>query len=191
MTPVRVFIVAGAMLSVASCSTTAIQGQPSATTVAPTSSAPQATRHTIAHPPPSERNNGTSFDPCEAFTDVDLHSVGLDPSTIKASDSSFVRGCNWDGVGWYAEIGVLNGPVDRYLDQNHFPGSQRITVAGLNGVTYRVPPDDVRGCFIELPSGQATVGTIVQILDPASAKISDGCVKAVEIATMLGPKLPK
>lgn len=182
-------VAVAALFTVTACSTVT-SGEPS-TTAAPTSSAPQAARHTVAHPPPSERNNGTSFDPCEAFTDDDLRSVGLDPATIKATKSSFVRGCIWNGVGWNVQIGVLNGSVDRYLNQDSFAGAQPIVVGGLNGVSYRDEPGNLRSCYVELPSEKSTVGTALDILDPANAKIPDACTKAVEVATMLAPKLPK
>ncbi|AMU53783.1 hypothetical protein A3O02_00055 [Mycobacteroides abscessus] len=127
-----------------------------------------------------------------AYGTDDLRAVGLDPSSGKDIDSALLRGCKWYGAGWRVQVAVLNGSIERYRDQKLFPGSQPIIVDGLSGVTYRDEPGNMRNCFVEIPSQQATVGTIVEVSDaPALDQIPDACTKAVEVATLTAKKLPK
>ncbi|MGL5443890.1 MAG: DUF3558 family protein, partial [[Mycobacterium] stephanolepidis] len=60
------------------------------TAVAPSTS-------TIPHRPPTSKNNGTTFDPCVAYSPDDLRAVGLDPASIKEAESTLLRGCKWYG----------------------------------------------------------------------------------------------
>lgn len=157
-----------------------------------TPAASSTTASSIPHKSPSDKNNGTAFDPCVAYGDEDLRAVGLSPATGEDIDSSLQRGCIWSGAGWRVQVTVLNGSIDRFFNQDLFPGVQPITIEGLKGATYRDEPGDMRSCYIELPSQQATVGIILVVSDaPALTQIPDACTKAVEVATLTARKLPK
>ncbi|WP_232785643.1 DUF3558 domain-containing protein [Mycobacteroides chelonae] len=163
----------------------AAQPTEATTAVAPSTS-------TIPHRPPTSKNNGTTFDPCVAYSPDDLREVGLDPTSIKEAESTLLRGCKWYGPGWRVQIQVLNGSIDRFLDPTLFPGSRPITIDGLNGATHRDEPGNMRNCAVEIPSQQATVSTIIEVSDaPALDQIPDACTKAVEVATLTAKKLPK
>jgi hypothetical protein len=150
------------------------------------------TASSIPHKSPTDKNDGTSFDPCVAYGDEDLRAVGLNPATGEDIDSSLQRGCLWSGAGWRVQVTVLNGSIDRFFNQDLFPGVEPITVEGLNGARYRDEPGDMRSCYIELPSQQATVGIILMVSDaPALKQIPDACTKAVEVATLTARKLPR
>ncbi|MUM23359.1 DUF3558 domain-containing protein [Mycobacterium sp. CBMA271] len=165
--------------------------QTTVSTTSSTTSTPAPTS-TIPHKPPTSKNDGTSFDPCVTYGVDDLRGVGLDPASGVDIGSALLRGCKCHATGWRVQITVLNGTIDRYLNQNLFPGALPITIERLNGVTYRDEPGDMRSCFVELPSQQATVGIILVVSDaPALKQIPDACTKAVEVATLTAKKLPQ
>lgn len=170
-----------------------------ATTALPTSSASTASSTATntmpsPHPPPNDNNDGTSFDPCVAYTANELKAWGVAPGSVedKGVKDIVQRGCQWKGDGWVLQQLVVNRTLNEYLDQQRFPGSEAITVGDLNAVRFRSPPDDQTVCFVVLPSQRATVGTIVRVNDPqAQRSIPDACVKALAIATDAARKLPK
>ncbi|MBN7442607.1 DUF3558 domain-containing protein [Mycobacteroides abscessus] len=146
------------------------------------------------HPQPNTNNNGTSFDPCLAYTADELKSWGVAPGSVedKGVKDTIQRGCLWKGDGWVLQQLVVNRQLDEYLDQELFPGAEAITVGGLSAVKFRSPPEDMTGCYVEIPSQKATVGTIVSVRDSkAKQAIPDACTKAVAIAEDTAKKLPK
>lgn len=146
------------------------------------------------HPQPNTNNNGTSFDPCLAYTADELKSWGVAPGSVedKGVKDTVQRGCLWKGDGWVLQQLVVNRQLDEYLDQELFPGAEAITIGGLSAVKFRSPPDDMTGCYVEIPSQKATVGTIVSVRDPkAKQAIPDACTKALAIAADTAKKLPK
>ncbi|WP_100524128.1 DUF3558 domain-containing protein [Mycobacteroides abscessus] len=191
------FAICATVLVATACSTTVTSGDPtapsSATGVASASSTPTNTLPG-PHPPPTESNNGTSFDPCLAYTADELRSWGVSPGSVEDEGvgESTQRGCSWDGPGWVLQQLVVNRSVDEYLNQDNYPGAEAITIGDLRAVRWRDNVDPQRVCFIELPSQQASVGTIVGVNSPqAQRAIPDACVKAVAIATDTAKKLPK
>nr|WP_134071473.1 DUF3558 domain-containing protein [Mycobacteroides salmoniphilum] len=158
----------------------------------PAGTSATTTVSTVPHQPPNAKNNGTTFDPCVAYTPDDLRSVGFDPEKTAGVESALVRGCIFYGAGFRVQIIVLNGTIDRFLRQDLFPGSRPITIDGLGGVTHRDSDGDIRSCYVDLPSQQATVSAIVVVSDaPALTQIPDACTKGVEVATLTAKKLPK
>ena len=146
------------------------------------------------HPPPSDNNDGTSFDPCLAYTADELKNWSVAPGSVEdlANTPGLQRGCKWQGDGWELQQTVLNGSIDRFRDQELFPESEAINIDGLGAVKFRKPADDMTVCYVELPSQKATVGTIVGINSPAAQRaIPDACTKAMRIATDTAKKLPK
>lgn len=102
------------------------------------------------------------------------------------------RGCLWKGDGWVLQQLVINQPIEQYLNSPSFPDAEAITVEGLGGAMYRTPPGDMTLCYVELPAGKASVGTVVSVRDyKAKQAIPDACVKAVAIAGDTAKKLPK
>ncbi|TDZ96055.1 DUF3558 family protein [Mycobacteroides salmoniphilum] len=146
------------------------------------------------HPPANDNNNGTSFDPCLAYTADELKSWGVAPGSVidQAATDTVQRGCKWAGNGWELQQLVINQPIERYFNNPSFPGAQAITVGGLTAAQYRKPVDDMTVCYIDLPSQRASVGTIVGVNTlQAQRQIPDACTKALEIASVTAKKLPK
>ncbi|MEU9806014.1 DUF3558 family protein [Mycobacterium sp. NPDC050853] len=150
---------------------------------------------TVPHPPPNQYNDGTTFDPCLAFTAEELRSWGVKPESVeeRGAPDRILRGCRWNGDGWFVYMGVMNRPVSDYLNHDNFPGSQPIQVGGLDGVMYQKTGTALPDCWVELPSQRASVGTLVSILDPklGPQAVPDTCAKAVAVATVVAGKLPK
>ncbi|MDP0398946.1 DUF3558 domain-containing protein [Tsukamurella strandjordii] len=71
----------------------------------------------------NERNNGSSFEPCTAYTPEELRALGIDPATVEdaaISNSPNFRGCHWSGI--------RESPTDRdYLNYSQIVG-KRITL---------------------------------------------------------------
>lgn len=147
------------------------------------------------HPAPNQHNDGTTFDPCLAFTADELRSWGVNPESVEdaGAPDRIQRGCTWIGDGWFTYVAVLNRPVSDYLNQENFPGSKPIQVGGLDGVTYQATGSGLPDCWVELPSQQASVGTLVSIQDPklGPKAVPDTCAKATAVATVVAGKLPK
>ncbi|SKY22315.1 Protein of uncharacterised function (DUF3558) [Mycobacteroides abscessus subsp. bolletii] len=187
------------VVGLSGCSTTAITSgdatkASSTGSVAGSSSTTATNTLPGPHPPPTDNNNGTTFDPCLAHSAEELERWGVNPGSVedKGVGDSVLRGCIWTGNGWVVQQVVINQLIGDYFNSPSFPGAQAIMVGGLNGAQFRKPVDDMTICYIELPSEQASVGTIVSVRDyKAKQMIPDACTKALEIASDTAKKLPK
>lgn len=186
-----------AVLATLACSTTTTtSGDPTTASAASSAASSPTVTNTLPgpHPPPTDNNNGTSFDPCLTYTADELKDWGVSPGSVEdiANSPGLQRGCIWYGNGWDIQQTVLNRSVEEFLNQKLFPGAEPVTIGGLNGVRWRDEADPQRVCYVELPSQNATVGTIVGIRNPKAQKeIPDACTKAEAIATDTAKKLPK
>ena len=190
-------VAAIAAVVVSACGTTTGGIATTAPSVAGSSTASATVSNSLTspHPPPNQYNDGTTFDPCLAFTADELRSWGVKPESVEdaGAPDRLQRGCTWIGDGWFTYVAVLNRPVSDYLNQENFPGSKPIQVGGLDGVTYQKTGTALPDCWVELPSQNASVGTLVSIQDPKQGPqvVPDTCAKAVAVATAVAGKLPK
>ncbi|SIL89084.1 Protein of uncharacterised function (DUF3558) [Mycobacteroides abscessus subsp. abscessus] len=146
------------------------------------------------HPTPTDNNNGTSFDPCLAYSADELKSWGVMPGSVKdlGIGDTIQRGCRWSGDGWELQQLVIDRPVDDYLNQQLFAGSEAVMIEGLKAVKWRDEADPQRVCHVELPSEKSAVGVLVGVNSPQAMKaIPDACDKALSIAADVAKKLPK
>lgn len=146
------------------------------------------------HPAPTDNNNGTSFDPCLAYSADELKSWGVMPGSVKdlGIGDTIQRGCRWSGDGWELQQLVIDRPVDDYLNQKLFAGSEAVMIEGLKAVKWRDEADPQRVCHVELPSEKSAVGVLVGVNSPQAMKaIPDACDKALNIAADVAKKLPK
>ncbi|SIM24977.1 Protein of uncharacterised function (DUF3558) [Mycobacteroides abscessus subsp. abscessus] len=193
-----------AVAAIASCSTTTSGSPaPAATTSTSVSGSSSSSTTSVSvpytltapHPPPGKKNDGTSFDPCVAYTADEIRSWGVDPSKVEdiAARGLEYRGCNWSADGWSIEQGVINNPISDYLNTPVYPGSRAQNIGGLDGVVYQSPATGDSMCTAALPSQQATVHVIVGIYNEKTGRkaVPDLCAKAVEVATFVATKLPK
>ncbi|WP_313882832.1 DUF3558 family protein [Mycobacteroides abscessus] len=146
------------------------------------------------HPPPNQNSDGTTFDPCLAYSAAELSKWGLDPATVKdiGATTTLQRGCSWQGDGWYVQQLVINRSISEYLDTNNYPDAKPVAIAGLQGSTHRLGQSGTAFCSAQIPSQRAVVATLVSLDRPSAQKaIGDACTKAIEIATDTVAKLPK
>lgn len=186
--------IAGAVLA---CGTTTSGIAKTAPSVGGSSSASTTVSNSLTspHPPPNQYNDGTTFDPCLAFTADELRSWGVKPESVeeRGAPDRLQRGCRWSGDGWFVFMDVVNRPVSDYLNQENFPGSKSVQVGGLEGVTFQKTGTALPDCWVNLPSQSASVGTLVSIRDPklGPQAVPDTCAKALSVATVVAGKLPK
>lgn len=178
--------------------TTSTTGQTTSSSADQTSvsTATTASASSGAHAAPNKYNDGTTFDPCTAYTADEIRSLGLDPTTIADVDDPQLRGCRWmDGPqkAWAFTNDVLNTTVQKYLEPDSTKYVQRsVTIAGLEAAVYSVDRDG-QGCDVVLPSQQAVVFITISLHDPQRGRelVPDTCAKAVDVATFVAGKLPK
>ncbi len=193
-----------AAVALSACSTTTA-GSPAsqATTSAsasgaassPTSSASIPYTLTAPHPPANEGNNGTSFDPCIAYTAAEIRSWGVDPEKVEDTGRQGleIRGCSWSADGWQLAQTVINNPISDYLNNPQYPIAHGQTIGGLDAVVYQDRVTGDSGCYVALPSQQATVHILAGIYNEKTGRkgLPDPCAKAIEVATFVATKLPK
>lgn len=196
-------LVLGTALAAAACSTTTSGSPaPAATTAASVSGSPSPTSSvsipytlTAPHPPPGKDNNGTSFDPCVAFTEEEIRSWGVDPEKVDDTGRQGleIRGCSWSADGWAISQTVINNPTSDYLNNPQFPVAYRQTIGGLDAVVYQDRVTGDSGCYVALPSQQATVHVLASIYNEKRGRkaVPDLCAKAIEVAAFVATKLPK
>ncbi|WP_236737500.1 DUF3558 domain-containing protein [Mycobacteroides franklinii] len=103
------------------------------------SSTPPHTSETVTntllepHPAPTDNNNGTSFDPCLAYTADELKSWGVKAGSVKdlGIGDTIQRGRRWSGEGWELQHLVVDRPLDDYLNHKLFAGSEAVVIEGL------------------------------------------------------------
>lgn len=161
----------------------------------PTSSVSIPYTLTAPHPPPNKDNNGTSFDPCVAYTAAEIRSWGVDPEKVEDTGTQGldVRGCGWTADGWQLAQTVINNPLSDYLDNPQYPVAHRETIGGLDAVVYQDRVTGASGCTVALPSQQATVHVLASIYNEKTGRkgLPDPCAKAIEVAAFVATKLPK
>ncbi|WP_081586017.1 DUF3558 domain-containing protein [Tsukamurella sp. 1534] len=115
----------------------------------------------------NERNDGTSFEPCTAYTSEELSLIGVVPNTASDaaySDSPNYRGCHWSsGSGRYAMFSQTVGNTEslvrykqKYADR---PWQTDRTVNGRTVAMSIDPPSN--GCFTAFSSQRGIVITTV------------------------------
>lgn len=141
-----------AVAAMASCSTTT-SGSPAPAGTTSTSVSGSSSSSTTSvsvpytltapHPPPGKKNDGTSFDPCVAYTADEIRSWGVDPSKVEdiATRKLEYRGCNWSADGWSIEQGVINNPISDYLNTPYIRGrTHRSSAVSTVWCINRQPP---------------------------------------------------
>ncbi|MFT8180981.1 DUF3558 family protein [Mycobacteroides chelonae] len=189
-----VLVTAVSTLAMAGCADTVSGDAKTATADAsPGTSSSSPTSNTVSapHQTPNSNTDGTTFDPCVAYSAAELSKWGLDPATAKGVDDGLQRGCIWNGKGWYVQQLVANRSISEYLDTNNYPDAQPLTIAGLQGSQHRLSQPGTGFCSVQIPSQRAVVATLVNVDAGAATRIPDACTKAIEIATDAVAKLPK
>ncbi|BAX98837.1 hypothetical protein MSTE_03537 [Mycobacteroides stephanolepidis] len=133
------------------------------------------------------RSDGTTFDPCHAFTPSELRNWGLTPQQVYAVGgvNTGLRGCEWESASnteiWNLNMFVSNVTVQSMWDK----GEKKIAVAGVDAAQHQEP----EMCVVTLPAQRSSVS--VNLGGDSGRAGIDLCAKAVEIAKGTLPKIPK
>lgn len=145
----------------------------------------------------NERNDGTTFEPCTAYSDNEMRALGADPRTLKdvmISVSPNYRGCRWqspDGSAYFSQTLGNEVSLEVYkAKQSRRPWrSDRL----IDGRTVILTTEGDDGCFASFMSENAIIHSAYTV-DGWGAKPSTGlvaeCNKAIEWATLAISKAP-
>ncbi|TWS18677.1 DUF3558 domain-containing protein [Tsukamurella asaccharolytica] len=144
----------------------------------------------------NERNDGTSFEPCTAYTEGEMRALGADPRTLKdvmVSVSPNYRGCRWrsaDGVASFSQTLGNEQSLDVYkAKQSRRPWRPDRMIKGRRVI---VTTEGSDGCFASFMSEKAIVHSAysVAVLGKPSPGLVTECNKAIEWATLAISKAP-
>ncbi|WP_231706752.1 MULTISPECIES: DUF3558 domain-containing protein [Tsukamurella] len=144
----------------------------------------------------NERNDGTSFEPCTAYTDEEMRNLGAEPRTLKdaaISVSPNYRGCHWqsgDGIASFSQTLGNEKSLDAYKAKQSYRPWQPDRV--INGRRVIVTTEDRDGCFASFMSEKAIVHSAysVAVFGTPSPGLVSECNKAIEWATLAISKAP-
>ncbi|MGZ9825512.1 DUF3558 domain-containing protein [Tsukamurella ocularis] len=143
----------------------------------------------------NERNDGTTFEPCAAYSDEEMRALGADPRTLAdaaISESPNYRGCHWqtsDGAGRYSQIVGNERSTEAYKAKQSYRPWQADRV--VDGRVVIVSTED-GGCFASFMSQRAMVHSSFRIGSAGKPTVDlvTECDKAIEWATLAISKAP-
>lgn len=146
----------------------------------------------------NERNNGSSFEPCTAYTADELIAIKIDPTTLSdaaKSDSPNFRGCDWKSLNSaqnardyldYSNIVGKRIALDDYKREQSFRQWQPDRTVGGRRLAVGTTSYHCVAVFI---SQQATIISTAQALHPSPGLVRE-CDAAVALATLSISKAP-
>ncbi len=145
----------------------------------------------------NERTDGTTFEPCSAYTATELRALAIDPASISDAaqiDGANYRGCHWQSIGYTSRVGFRysqivgnQGTLDEYKQKyKHLPWQPDRAVQGRRLLL--VAENDY--CFTVFASEFALVITSTSGMQPSPARTVE-CDKAVAFASLAISKAPE
>ncbi|GAA4383435.1 hypothetical protein GCM10023147_02660 [Tsukamurella soli] len=154
----------------------------------------------------NRRNDGTSFEPCIAYSANEALALGMDPRTLEdaaISDSPNYRGCHWeltrrdgDSRGrwwnWVSQIVGNQPPLTSYKASHHEYAwvSDRFVDGRTFALGNRRTTQSVE-CYVVFTSGTALVGTAVNFETASRRTQAEECDRAFRIAALAASKAPR
>ncbi|WP_343930365.1 DUF3558 domain-containing protein [Tsukamurella strandjordii] len=201
-------MVAAALL-VSGCTTTLsgepVSGVPSSVTTNGTA-APTSTSRPPAKPLPftptiknrtNDRTDGTTFEPCSAYTDAELLALDINPTTITDAakiDYPNFRGCDWLGTDYTAKRGgsQYSQIVGRELTLDEYKRTMKRLPwqadRTANGRTIALAPEN-NYCIAAFASEKSIVTTSVIVTNPSPGRTVE-CDRAFAFASLAVSKAP-
>ncbi|ADG79521.1 hypothetical protein TPAU25S_00737 [Tsukamurella paurometabola] len=187
------------ILGTAGCAT-AISGEPTSALWSPrTSPKPLPFTPTIKNRT-NDRTNGTTFEPCSAYTDTELRTLGIDPATISDAaqvDSANYRGCHWQSIGYstatgkgilYSQITGDEKSLDTYKRKYRMLPWQTDRIVNRRSIAVATENDY---CLAVFASEAAVVITRAgQPVNPSPGRTVE-CEKAIAFASLAITKAPE
>lgn len=144
----------------------------------------------------NDRNDGTSFEPCTAYSAEEIRALGADPTTISDagfSDSPNFRGCDWETPGQVGQLDQIVGDEESLANykakQDFRPWEPDLQIGGRT-VIWTKEDDD--GCFASFMSQKAIVHSSYRTTSAGtpSAGLAEECRIAIAFATLAISKAP-
>lgn len=146
----------------------------------------------------NDRTDGTTFEPCSAYTDNELRSLDINPATrmdAAAVDFANYRGCHWRGNdytasrggGEYSQIVGLKMALPdykKYMSPRVWQPDRMVhgrTLAVSSTLVY---------CSAAFASEFAIVSTIVASSNPSPGNVAE-CDRAIAFASLAITKAPE
>ncbi|WP_191989227.1 DUF3558 domain-containing protein [Mycobacteroides salmoniphilum] len=148
------------------------------------------------HPPPNDYTNGTTFEPCTAFTADELRAWGVDPANVEdvGVENRLLRGCRWrpSSRSWSLGIRVHNSSVAKYLEPDSALKLQKPTTIGGRSGAVNSGEGRQTFCDVILPSQKAVVIVTARVYsgDEGPRLVPDACNKVIDVASAIAPRLP-
>ncbi|MDP0398620.1 DUF3558 domain-containing protein [Tsukamurella strandjordii] len=145
----------------------------------------------------NDRNDGTSFEPCTAYTDSELLSLDINPATVEDAatvDSANYRGCHWQSTdysaggsgGNYSQIVGMKMPLDEY--KRYMKTLQWQPDRSVQGRTIAIAAE-FNACTAVFASDKAIVVTRRSSLNPSPGRTVE-CDRAFAFASLAVSKAP-
>lgn len=145
----------------------------------------------------NERNDGTSFEPCTAYSDEEMRALGADPRTLEdvmISYSPNYRGCQWkspDRASFFSQTLGNEKSLEVYKAKQSWRPWQPDRV--IDGRRVILTTERDFGCFASFMSEGAIIHSAYTVDGwdkKPSAGLVDECNKAIEWATLAISKAP-
>lgn len=172
----------------------AVDGQalPSSTSAKPLPFTPSIAERT------NDRNDGTTFEPCVAYSAGEIEQLGSvyrSVSDAGFSDSPNFRGCNWDTPGNSGQLGQIVGNESSLANykakQSNRPWQPDRQIGGRTVIATAEP--HINGCYASFMSQKAIVHSSYRTTSAGvpSPGLVEECDKAIAFATLAISKAPR
>ncbi|WP_019203780.1 DUF3558 domain-containing protein [Tsukamurella sp. 1534] len=181
--------------TVTSCAVS-VPGDPTAAGIPRTSAKPLPFTPTIKNRT-NDRTDGTTFEPCSAYTDPELQALDINPATITDAaqiDSANYRGCHWRAFDYtsarggtqYSQIVGLEMPLDQYKKKMSSRTWQPDRTAHGRTIAVASGFDD---CVVAFRSDESIVTTNAAATTPSPGLTAE-CDRAIAFASLAISKAP-
>lgn len=145
----------------------------------------------------NERTDGTTFEPCSAYTATELIALDIDPASISDAariDGANYRGCHWQSIGYTSRVGFRysqivgnQGTLDEYKRKyRNLPWQPDRTIQGRRVAIVA----EIDYCFTVFASELALVISRTSGMVPSPGRTVE-CDKAVAFASLAISKAPE
>ncbi|BDD83511.1 hypothetical protein TPB0596_32740 [Tsukamurella pulmonis] len=194
----RVLSVAIVLTVLASGCAVAVSGEPTSSleSPSPTSQKPLPFTPTIKNRT-NDRTDGTTFEPCSAYTNDELRALNIDPASVHDAaqvDDPNYRGCRWlangyndvHGGGDYSQIVGRELTLDQY--KRYMSALRWQTDRIVNGRVLAYAPEN-NYCIAAFSSEESIVTTIAESTTPSPGNVTE-CDRAIAFASLAITKAP-
>ncbi|GAA4392099.1 DUF3558 domain-containing protein [Tsukamurella soli] len=141
----------------------------------------------------NHRNDGSSFEPCTAYSSAELRSIGIDPASVSDAaghDSPNIRGCHWKrGDAGPSQFVTNPAGLDRYKRLQRDKRWSPDTIVNGRRIAVATGDDDTCGAAFE--SQRALVVTLITAYPQRTGRsLDEECAWVVRFASMAAARAP-